>query len=131
MKKTHLYLLALAIALLGASAIVYKWKVLNFPLQPDTEVEVWTVQARVEFQPRRGANKVTLQLPMTPPGYAVLDEKFVAKNYSSGEETHKDGREVQWSVRRATGTQALYYRATIARRWARHRLRPSWPSCPT
>ena len=115
MKKTHLYLLALVIAVLGASAIFYKWKVLNFPLQPDTEVEVWTVQARVEFQPRRGANKVTLQLPMAPPGYVILDEKFVARNYSSGEETHKDGREVQWSVRRATGTQTLYYRATVVR----------------
>lgn len=115
MKKTHLYLLALIIAVLGASAIFYKWKVLNFPLQPDTEVEVWTVQARVEFQPRKGANKVTLQLPQAPPGYVILDEKFVARNYSSGEETHKDGREVQWSVRRATGTQALYYRATVVR----------------
>jgi hypothetical protein len=63
MKKTHLYLLALLIAVLGASAIFYKWKVLNFPLTPNTEVDVWTLQARVEYQPRRGANKVTLQLP--------------------------------------------------------------------
>jgi hypothetical protein len=76
---------------------------------------VWTLQARVEYQPRRGANKVTLQLPTAPPGYTILDEKFVAKNYSSIEEMHRDGREVQWSVRRATGTQALYYRATVVR----------------
>jgi len=115
MKKTHLYLLALLIAVLGASAILYKWKVLNFPLQPNAEVDVWTVQARVEYQPRRGANKVTLQLPDAPPGFTVLDEKFVARTYSSGQERHRNGREVQWSVRRATGTQALYYRATVVR----------------
>ncbi len=115
MKKTHLYLLAAVIAALGTAAILYKWKVLNFPLQPSAEVEVWTLQARVEYQPRKGANKVTLQLPADPPGYIILDEKFVAKNYSQIDEPHRDGREVQWSIRRAAGKQALYYRATIVR----------------
>jgi hypothetical protein len=115
MKKTHLYLLAILIAAVGVSAIVYKWKVLNFPLQPASEVEVWTVQARVEYQPRRGANKLVLQLPENPPGFSLLDEKFVARNYSTLEESHRDGREVQWSIRRALGKQVLYYRATVVR----------------
>jgi hypothetical protein len=115
MKKSHLYILAVLIAAAGVAAIVYKWKVLNFPLQPATEVEVWTLQARVEYQPRRGANKLVLQLPDAPPGFSILDEKFVARNYSTLEEKHRDGREVQWSIRRAVGTQALYYRATVVR----------------
>jgi hypothetical protein len=115
MKKTHLYILAILIAAAGVAAILYKWKVLNFPLQPATEVEVWTVQARVEYQPRRGANKLVLQLPHLPPGFSILDEKFVARNYSTLDEKHRDGREVQWSIRRAVGTQALYYRATVVR----------------
>lgn len=115
MKKAHLYLLAALIALAGASAIVYKWKVLNFPLSPASEAQVWTVQARVEYQPRKPANKVTLQLPSSPPGFTVLDERFVAKNYSMLEETHRGAREVQWTIRRATGKQALYYRATVVR----------------
>lgn len=115
MKKAHLYLLAALIALAGASAIVYKWQVLNFPLRPSTEAEVWTLQARVEYQPRKPANRVTLQLPSNPPGFTVLDERFVAKNYSMLEETHRGAREVQWTIRRATGKQALYYRATVVR----------------
>ena len=113
MRKTQLYLLAATIAIFALATIFYKWQVLQFPLQPIEEVEVWTVQARVEFQPRRGANTVTLKIPSSPPGYTLLDEKFVAKNYSKLEETHRDGREVQWAIRRATGTQALYYRATV------------------
>lgn len=115
MKKSHLYLLAILIAAAGVSAIVYKWKVLNFPLQPAAEVEVWTLQARVEYQPKRGANKLALQLPDSPPGFSILDEKFVARNYSTLEEKHREGREVQWSIRRAVGPQALYYRATVVR----------------
>src|SRR5690606_858683 len=113
MRKTQLYLLAAVIAAFALATIFYKWQVLQFPLQPIEEVEVWTVQARVEYQPRRGANTVTLKIPAQTPGFTVLDEKFVAKNYSKLEETHRDGREVQWAIRRATGTQALYYRATL------------------
>lgn len=115
MKKTHLYLLALLLALAGLSAIAYKWKVLNFPLQPVAEVEVWTVQARIEYQPRRLPNTVTLQIPYRPPGFALLDERFVANNYSKLEEQRGNNREVQWAIRRARGSQVLYYRATIVR----------------
>ncbi len=115
MKKAHLYFLAAAIAAVGLAAIVYKWQVLQFPLQPVSEVEVWTLQARVEYPPRRGANTVVLQIPRQPPGFAILDEKFVARNYSQLEETTRHGREVQWAIRRANGAQVLYYRATVVR----------------
>ncbi len=115
MKKAQLYSLALLLALIGAAAVVYKWKVLNFPLQPVAEVDVWTLQARIEFQPRRGPNTVTLQLPEAPPGFTVLEERFVARNYSKLIENRGGNREVQWAIRRATGPQVLYYRATVVR----------------
>lgn len=115
MKKLHLYLLALVIAALALAAATYKWQVLNFPLAPDASVEVWTVQARIEYQPRRGPNTLTLQLPAHTPGFQLIDERFVARNYSTLEERHPDGREVQWAIRRATGAQTLYYRATVVR----------------
>src|SRR5690606_331234 len=115
MSKRHLYLLALAIIAAAFSAMYYKWKVLEFPLQPDTQVRVWTVQAHIEFQPRRAANAVTLQLPDETPGFTVLNERFVARNYSKNEIPHPQGREVQWANRRAVGEQDLYYRATVVR----------------
>lgn len=116
MKKTQLYLLALLIAIVGMGAIVYKWKVLNFPLQPATEVEVWTVQARVEYSPRRAGNKLTLALPSQPPGFTILDEGFIARGYSLLKKEDQAGkREAQWTIRRATGKQVLYYRATVVR----------------
>jgi hypothetical protein len=115
MSKRHLYLLAFSIIAVALAAIYYKWNVLKFPLQPDAQVQVWTVQAHVEYQPRSGANSVTLQLPHNPPGWTVLEERFVARNYSTLKETSAEGREVQWAIRRALGEQDLYYRATIVR----------------
>jgi hypothetical protein len=115
MKKTQLYLLAVIVASLAAAAIGYKWQVLKFPLQPEAEVEVWTLQARIEYRPKRGPNTVTLQLPTVTPGFTLVDEKFVARNYSTLQETSAEGRDVQWAIRRASGAQTLYYRATVVR----------------
>ena len=115
MSKRHLYLLALAIVVTASAAIYYKWQVLEFPLQPDAQVQVWTLQAHVEYQPRKAANTVTLQLPETTPGFTLLDERFVARNYTNLPGTTDSGREVQWAIRRAVGEQDLYYRATVVR----------------
>lgn len=117
MKKTQLYLLALIIAVVGLAGFYYKWKVLRFPIEPQTESEVWEVQARVEFDARNsGPNKVTLQIPNNPPGYSVFHENFVARDYGMNiERSRRGAREVQWQIRRARGTQVLYYRATIYR----------------
>lgn len=115
MKRLHLYLAAACIAGLGLAAMFYKWQVLQFPLRPAAEVEVWTIQARVQYSPRRGPNTVALQLPLATPGFTVVDEKFIARNYSKLEEERGGEREVQWAIRRAVGTQALYYRATVVR----------------
>lgn len=115
MRKTRLYLLAAMIAIAALSAIGWKWRVLKFPLQPAAEVSVWTVQAHIEYRPRRGPNTVTLRLPAATPGFTVLDEKFVARDYSSLIQQTGAAREVQWAIRRARGPQSLYYRATIVR----------------
>ena len=115
MKKTQLYLLALALAALALSAIVYKWQVLQFPLQAESKVEVWTLQARIGYVPEQGANRVSLLVPGDTPGWSVLDERFVARRHSRLEESGPEGREIEWSTRRATGEQALYYRATVVR----------------
>lgn len=115
MSKRHLYLLAFAIFAVATAAIVYKWQVLKFPLQPDETVQVWSVQAHVEFQPQRRANVVTLQLPFLTPGWILLDERYVARGYSRIPEREAQGRKVQWATRNAVGEQDLYYRATVVR----------------
>ncbi len=116
MKKTHLYLLALVIAALGIAGFMYKWRVLHFPLTPVTETEVWEIQARVEYNAPRGTSKVVLQLPNDPAGYSILDERFVARGYGMAFAGSDGSREVQWQIRRGSGTQnVLYYRATVFR----------------
>ena len=131
MKKTQLYLLAFLLAAIGFGATWYKWQVLKFPMQPVEETEVWEIQARVEFDARRGGNRATLRLPDNPAGFTILDERFVARNYGMTIERDGDGRQVVWAIRRASGPQALYYRATIYRdQLSEQRVRPPEPPEP-
>lgn len=119
MKKTQLYVLALIVAAIGLSWAWYKWQVLQFPLSPREEVEVWSVEARLEFQGNGGPNKVRLQLPSRGsgaiPGFAVIDERLISRGYSEQVTKGKEGRQVEWVVRRAAGRQVLYYRVNVVR----------------
>jgi len=116
MKKTQLYVLAAVFAVLGLGAFLYKWQVLRFPVKPVAQTEVWELQARVEFNARRGPHTISLQLPDDPPGFVVLDETLVSRRYGENIERSRDGRTVQWTIRRGNGSeQALYYRATVYR----------------
>jgi len=116
MKKGHLYVVALLCALLGFGVFAYKWKVLKFPITADETVEVWTVEAHVSFRAKAGGNKVRLNIPNDPPGFAILSEDYVSRNWGKSEDKDPDGsRAVEWTRRRAQGDQSLYYRTTVYR----------------
>jgi len=118
MKKSHLYLLALVIASLGLGLAWYKWQVLQFPISPREEVATFTVQARVEFDGKSGPNRVVLQVPSkaagATPGYTVLEERLVSRGYGENYTRHREGRQLEWTIRNAPrGRQVLYYRASV------------------
>jgi hypothetical protein len=115
LRQLHLVLLAAILTAVGALAIVYKAEVLGLPLAPDEQAEVWTVQARVHYQPRRQANSVRLRIPRQTPGFTVIEERFIAPGYALLTEEDEGGRIARWTIRRASGPQHLYYRATIVR----------------
>ncbi len=119
MKKSGLYLLALVIAAIGLSGMFYKWRVLKFPLVPNQQVQVWTVEARVEVQSDGGPNTISLHVPSMAkgetPGFAIVGENLISREYSHDYGIDA-GRVSEWttstSVKRK---QALYYRADVIR----------------
>jgi len=120
MKKVQLYLLAFVIAAVGLSGAFYKWQVLSFPLTPNKEVEVWTVQARAEFDTNGRANTVMLQIPNRTPGsqpfFGIIEETFISRGYGQNIDKDRGGRAVEWTIRRDSAKpRVLYYRATIVR----------------
>lgn len=116
MRSLHLPLLALTLVLAGLGLFLYKAQVLNYPLAPDAERALWTVEARVDFRAERGRPiQAELAIPKSPPGYVILDEDFIAPNYGITTEESDGARLVHFTIRRAQGQQTLYYRAVIDR----------------
>ena len=113
MSRAHLYVLAALLTLVGVGVFVYKSAVLGFPLAPEAETRVWTVQARFSIDAGRLPVKAVLQIPNGRPGFSILDESFVSRGYGLTLGEEQGEREARWAIRRAAGRQTLYYRAVV------------------
>ena len=113
MKQRYVYALALVLTAVGLSVFAYKWRVLGFPLGEDQETPVWTLEATVRFDAGPGSIKANLLIPTLTPGFRVLNENPVSRGYGFDLNYGSGGREAQWAVRRARGSQTLYYRVSV------------------
>jgi hypothetical protein len=115
MKNRHIYALSAVLALLSVALFVYKARVLGFPVTPAEETQIWNIEAAISFDPGPAAVKATLRIPSLTPGYSLLDENFVSRGFGLTTRPAPAGREAQWAVRQASGSQNLYYRALVYR----------------
>ena len=109
----RLIVLAVLLVAIGGGLFVYKWRALGFPLQPNAETLVWTVETTVTFEAGPGPIKANLYIPGLTPGFAILNENFVSRGFGFTSKYASGGRQVQWARRRARGPQTLYYRAIV------------------
>src|SRR5690606_17306562 len=77
------------------------------------EAPTWTVETTIRFDSGPGSISVNLQIPTLTPGFATLDEYSVSRNYAFGLNYVGADRQAQWTVRRADGSQTLYYRIVV------------------
>lgn len=113
MTRRYVIVLALVLSVLGLGTFLYKWQVLGFPLGADQQTPTWIVETAIRFDSGPGSIKVNLQIPTLTPGFERLDDYAVSKNYGFGVNYVGTRREAQWTVRRASGPQTLYYRIVV------------------
>jgi len=130
LNKTHLYVLALILAVAGLGLFLYKVLALNFPLAPGVESYTWNVEAKITFTANDEPAKVSLFIPRTSRRYAITNEAFVSRGYGLLTASEDDNRQATWSIRRAQGPQTLYYRAEVVRVSGREPVSPIPPPRP-
>jgi hypothetical protein len=113
MTERYVYIIAAVLSGIGLATFYYKWQVLGFPLTPDRQQEVWTVETSIRFDAGPGSIKANLQIPTLTPGFRTLREFNVSKGYGFSLNYVAGGREAQWAVRRTGGRQTLYYRRVV------------------
>ena len=112
MKNFPVYVAAAALATVGLGVCAYKVQTLGLPLAPQDQATVWTIEARATFRASGGPARVELAVPYKAPGFDLLDEDFISANFGVSNEVDGATRQAMWTVRRAKGSQVLYYRAT-------------------
>ncbi len=115
MNRRHLYGLVSSLSVVGLFLFAYKVLVLGFPLSPQGKAEIWDVEIRAAFVARGGPTKVRLNIPSNSRTLVVVDESFVSRGYGLTTVKEQGNRQAIWSIRKARGEQALYYRAVVQR----------------
>lgn len=113
MNNRSVYVAALTLVLLGGSLFAYKHWTLGLPVVPDAESTVWTIEARASFTARGAPVRAQLRIPLETPGFEVLDEDFISLSYGFSAVEEPPDRFSEWTIRRASGSQAVYYRITL------------------
>lgn len=114
--RAKFMLFVLLLLVTGFGLTLYKHLVLGFPLWPGDRTQVWTIEAKIEFQARGEEAVASFALPEAPPGLVILDEDFASPNYGFTELRQSEPnstRRALWSTRQAEGPQTLYYRLDV------------------
>ena len=108
------YFVTAILFLAGILLIGYQRVTFEIPFVPSDERQIWTVEARVEFEPKdNAATEVVLALPAVQPGFTQLEQTTASLGYGVNY-VKKDGSNfVEWTKRNPQGLQIVYYRADI------------------
>lgn len=114
----HLKILIAIMVSLGLGITAYQIYVLKIPVTEDQTDDIWSLDARFEFQANTGVPiKAQMFIPPFTQDYTSLNESFISNNYGVSINQVQGNRRVTWSARRASGTQTLYYRLVLTRRF--------------
>ena len=110
MKRLHAMLLALLVTCAALGLMYAKISRLGLPLLPNQLEQVWSVEAKIEFDASRHATVIDFDIPDKLGEFVRLDEYFISRGYGLNVGIRNHDRRAEWSTRQARGTQRLYYR---------------------
>ncbi|WP_445947185.1 UUP1 family membrane protein, partial [Shewanella sp.] len=106
------YIFVALLFIVGIAASVYRGIEHKVPFVPGEQVQSWSVDAKVSFSGRGKPAEVSFSLPQDP-AFDVLVENASSPGYGLNITDSTENRRAVWSIREATGPQALYYRVTL------------------
>lgn len=127
----HLKILIATLVALGVLITGYQIYVLDIPVTEDETDDIWSLDAKVEFRAAPGTPiKAQFFIPPLNQDYVSLNESFISNNYGVSINNQKSNRRVTWSSRRASGTQTLYYRLVLTKRYSEEQAKAAPPAPP-
>ena len=132
MHRTPVIFWSVLFVAIGLAIFLHKSVQLDFPLSAEKETEVWTVQARLNFDANKRNVKAMLYIPHITPGYSKLEEYYISGKFGLNAKKSDDNKTANWAIRKAEGEQTLYYRTTVTKTGAAAKWNtiPDYPDAP-
>jgi hypothetical protein len=122
------YLLVGLLILAGASLSLHRHYTYDIPWLPGEKRQTWSIEAKVEFEATGGEVLASLAIPNTQPGFTQLNQQTASPGYGLAFTERKNGgQRADWSIREASGEQALYYRVDMLSILTLHRQAQACP----
>ena len=110
--KHQLWVIVSLLIIVGASAAIYKNRVLGFPFLPDKYASVWTVEAEISFTADGAPVEVSMNRPYEENNTAVMDADGTAPGYTF----ETEDSQVVWRSEKAKGAQIIRFRMKAYRK---------------
>ncbi|MFC5697555.1 inactive transglutaminase family protein [Pseudomonas sp. GCM10022186] len=124
----HLKVLITLLVSLGILITAYQIFIQGIPITEDETDDLWNIDAKVEFQASpKDPVKVQMFVPPLNRDYVSLNESFISNNYGVSINRVDGNRKVTWSARRASGSQTLYYRLVLTKRYSGEKPKDKGP----
>lgn len=108
------YLLVGLLIIAGVSLTLHRHYTYDIPWLPGETRQTWSIEAKVEFDATGEEILASLAIPNTQPGFTQLSQQTASPGYGlSFAERETGGDRAEWSVRNASGEQALYYKVDM------------------
>ncbi|EEF79607.1 inactive transglutaminase family protein [Methylophaga thiooxydans] len=108
------YLLVGLLIIAGVSLTLHRHYTYDIPWLPGETRQTWSIEAKVEFDATGEEILASLAIPNTQPGFTQLNQQTASPGYGLAfSERETGGDRAEWSVRNASGEQALYYKVDM------------------
>ncbi len=107
------YLLVFLLFAAGVALVVYRHITFDVPWIPGETRQIWSVEAKVEFDAVGDPILASLAIPSTQRGFTFLNEQAASPGYGLSFTEEESERRAEWSIRNAIGKQELYYRVDM------------------
>ncbi|NHI01444.1 inactive transglutaminase family protein [Oceanimonas sp. MB9] len=108
------YLIVAALFLVGLALMLHRHFVYEVPWLPGEKRQIWSVEAKVEFEADGRPVKASLAIPGSQPGFTLMNESAASPGYGlSFVQAEDGGSRAEWSIRSASGHQELYYKVDM------------------
>ncbi|MFT6987066.1 MAG: hypothetical protein ACJAT7_002919 [Psychromonas sp.] len=95
--------------LIGISQTVQRHLAFDIPWLPGETRTIWNIDARIDFDAKDMPIIASLTTPKAQAGYALLSQNAASPGYGLSFLDDAFAPKAQWTIRKATGKQTLYY----------------------